>query len=320
MRGHGVSRSGMTKTKTKAKTKAKRKAQAKPPPASAKGDAALAMTGAAAPAKVARKTANAAKRAQVHKAAQVKALGKKRSSGKRRRSPAALRTVATTGLEPITFDIAKTRIIMGEADIAEGVAALRALCPVMRQVHDVAGPPPLRRREDGFEGLCRIIVAQQLSVASAAAIWSRTAGLVAPFTHERLLALSDAELAGAGLSRPKLRTLRAIASACAAGLDFEALREASDAAVHAALTQVSGIGPWTADIYLMFCLGRADAWAPGDLALQIAAQQAFGLRERPDKEELSELAERWRPWRAVAARLLWSYYAVVKEKRQAIPV
>lgn len=221
---------------------------------------------------------------------------------------------------PPPFDPAATRIIAAEADILEGVAALRGLCPVMRQVHDIAGHPPLRRREGGFEGLCRIIVAQQLSVASAAAIWSRTEALVAPFTHETLLGLSDAELAGAGLSRPKVRTLRAIAAACASGLDFEALHVASDEAVHAALTQVNGIGPWTADIYLMFCLGRADAWAPGDLALQIAAQQAFGLRARPDKDKLLEIAERWRPWRGVAARLLWSYYAVAKEKRQAIPV
>jgi DNA-3-methyladenine glycosylase II len=106
------------------------------------------------------------------------------------------------------------------------------------------------------------------------------------------------------------------------GLDLVALEAASDHEVHAALTAVNGIGPWTADIYLMFCLGRADAWAPGDLALQIAAQQAFGLKSRPDKDQLLEIAERWRPWRGVAARLLWAYYAVAKEKEKAgaIPV
>ena len=90
--------------------------------------------------------------------------------------------------------------------------------------------------------------------------------------------------------------------------------------VHATLTAVSGIGPWTADVYIMFCLGRADGWAPGDLALQIAAQQALGLDERPDPVEMLELAERWRPWRGVAARLLWAYYAALKAKRTAVPV
>ena len=190
----------------------------------------------------------------------------------------------------------------------------------MRKVHDLAGHPPLRRREAGFEGLARIIVGQQLSVASAAAIWTRTFALIQPFAPERLLALSDADLATAGLSRPKIRTLRAISQACVDGLDLADLSSATDEEVHERLTQVNGIGPWTADIFLMFCLGRADAWASGDLALQIAAQHAFGLETRPTRDELEALAERWRPWRGVAARLLWAYYAVTKEKRQAIPV
>lgn len=212
------------------------------------------------------------------------------------------------------------RIIEAEADIAEGVAALRRACPVMSKVHDAAGHPPLRRREAGFEGLARIIVGQQLSVASAAAIWARTFAAVQPFTPERLLSLSDAELGKAGLSRPKIRTLRAVSQACVDGLDLVALAEASDEDVHARLTEVNGIGPWTADIYLMFCLGRADAWASGDLALQIAAQQAFGLEERPTRDELQALAERWRPWRGVAARLLWAFYAVAKQQKSAVPV
>jgi len=225
-------------------------------------------------------------------------------------------------LRPDLVGASVMRIIAADADLHEGVAALRAACAVMAKVHDLAGAPPLRRRAGGFEGLARIIVGQQLSVASAAAIWARTEKLVQPFTPARLLALSDAELASAGLSGPKIRTLRAIAQACVAGLDLDALAAASDAEVHDALTSVNGIGPWTADIYLMFCLGRADAWAPGDLALQIAAQQAFGLKQRPDKDELLEIAERWRPWRGVAARLLWAYYAVAKDKEKsgAVPV
>ena len=90
--------------------------------------------------------------------------------------------------------------------------------------------------------------------------------------------------------------------------------------MHDALTEITGIGPWTADVYILFCLGRADGWAPGDLALQVAAQHAFELAERPDKEEMRELAERWRPWRGVAARLLWAYYAALKQQRTAVPV
>ena len=215
---------------------------------------------------------------------------------------------------------ALARIIAADSDLRDGVRALRRKCAVMRMVHDAAGHPPLRRREAGFEGLARIIVGQQLSVASANAIWIRTFAAVQPFTPERLLLMEDAELASAGLSRPKIRTLRAMSLACVEGLDLQRLEHLSEEEVHAALTQVNGIGPWTADIFLMFCLGRADAWAPGDLALQIAAQQAFGLKERPGKDELMELAERWRPWRGVAARLLWSYYAVAKQKQQTIPV
>jgi DNA-3-methyladenine glycosylase II len=212
------------------------------------------------------------------------------------------------------------RIIATEADIKAGVRALRRKCPTMRHVHDTAGDPPLRRRPAGFEGLARIIVGQQLSIASAAAIWERTAAACRPFEPATLLRLRDNTLAGAGLSRPKIRTLRAIAAACTDGLDLAALEAASEEEVHTALTEVVGIGPWTADIYIMFCLGRADGWAPGDLALQIAAQRALVLAERPGKDEMLELAERWRPWRGVAARLLWAYYAAVRAKSTAVPV
>jgi DNA-3-methyladenine glycosylase II len=212
------------------------------------------------------------------------------------------------------------RIIASEEDIRAGIKALRRKCATMRHVHDTAGDPPLRRRPAGFEGLARIVVGQQLSIASAAAIWERTAAACQPFEPATVLALTDKALAGAGLSRPKIRTLRAVAAACADGLDLEALSQASDEEVHEALTAVLGIGPWTADIYIMFCLGRADGWAPGDLALQIAAQQALALADRPGKDDMLALAERWRPWRGVAARLLWAYYAAVKAKRTAVPV
>jgi DNA-3-methyladenine glycosylase II len=211
------------------------------------------------------------------------------------------------------------RIVATEADVLAGVRALRRKCPTMRHVHAVAGLPPLRRRPAGFEGLARIIVGQQLSVASASAIWDRTVAACQPFEPRTLMRLDDSELARAGLSRPKIRTLRAIAGACRDGLDLALLEHAGEEDVHAALTAIVGIGPWTADIYIMFCLGRADGWAPGDLALQIATQQALGLAERPGRDEMLAIAERWRPWRGVAARLLWAYYAAVKQ-RKAVPV
>lgn len=180
----------------------------------------------------------------------------------------------------------------------------------MRTIHDRTGDPPLRRYEAGFEGLARIVTGQQLSIASAAAIWSRVHASLQPFTPEALLAASDPRLTGFGLSRAKIRTLRALSGAIASGeLELGALACADDAAVRAALTAVSGIGPWTADIYVLFCLGRADAWAAGDLALQVGAARATGEGDRLNAVELETLAERWRPWRGVAARLIWADYA-----------
>src|SRR5262245_24137424 len=212
------------------------------------------------------------------------------------------------------------RIIVSEEDVREGVRALRRRCQTMRMVHDAAGDPPLRRRPAGFEGLARIIVGQQLSVASASAIWLRTLNLCQPFEPAAVQGLEDIMLASAGLSRAKIRTLRAICAACADGLDLSALEARSDTEIQSALTAISGIGPWTADIYIMFCLGRGDGFAAGDLALQIGAQKALGLKARPSADELLAIAERWRPWRGVAARLLWNYYAHLKRLGRATPV
>jgi DNA-3-methyladenine glycosylase II len=197
-----------------------------------------------------------------------------------------------------------------DADIRAGVTSLRRRCPHMRRIHDRVGDPPLRRHTAGFEGLARIIVGQQVSAASADAIWRRTAAAIVPFQPERLLDMDDDGLRAAGLSRPKVRTLRALSEALVEGrLVLEPLQHADDEQVRAALTSINGIGPWTADIYLMFCLGRTDSWASGDLALQLAAWRALKLKVKPDARRLETIAERWRPWRGVAARLLWAFYA-----------
>jgi DNA-3-methyladenine glycosylase II len=205
------------------------------------------------------------------------------------------------------------QLIETEADIKRGIKALRRKCDVLRRIHDLTGDPPLRRTNPGFEGLARIIVGQQVSVASANAIWTRFSAVAQTMTPARVAALSDLEFQTGGLSRPKIKTLRAVAAAAETGLDLIGLAMVDEAEARAALIAISGIGPWTADLYLMFCLGRADVFAPGDLALQVAAERAFELAERPNAEALAQLAaERWQPWRGVAARLLWHYYAHLK--------
>lgn len=207
------------------------------------------------------------------------------------------------------------QLIASETDLEEGMAALPLLDPRWATVIARTGLPPLRRREGGFPGLVSIVVAQQLSVASARAVQARVDAALAPLTPERVLSASDEEMRLAGLSRPKQRTLRAVAAAIVEGsLTFETLATAAPEEVHARLCAVSGLGPWTADIYQLFCLGHRDGFAPGDLAIQEAARAAFGLERRPGPKELQALAEAWRPWRGVAARLLWAYYAILKER------
>ena len=206
-------------------------------------------------------------------------------------------------------------IIACDADLEEGMAALALLQPEWRAIIAKIGLPPLRRRASGFEALVGIIVGQQLSVASARAVLARVESVFAPLTPQRVLAATDDEMRLSGLSRPKQRTMRAVAVAIAAGqLDLARLEVASPEFVHEHMTAISGIGPWTADIYLLFCLGHRDGFAAGDLAIQEAARVAFGLPTRPKAAELAAMAEAWRPWRGVAARLLWAYYAALKRR------
>jgi len=207
------------------------------------------------------------------------------------------------------------RLIETEADLAEGVEGLKAECEVMRRVVPISGMPPLRRQRRGFDGLIWIIVGQQVSVAAGNAIWTKLCVNVPDRTPAALLAADEALLRASGLSGPKIRAIRAISEALAERtLDLDALASMEADAAKAMMTRVKGIGPWTADIYLMFCLGHADAFAPGDLALREAIRLAFRLDERPTERETGLIAERWRPWRAVAARVLWGYYHVEKKR------
>ncbi len=199
--------------------------------------------------------------------------------------------------------------IHSEADLDRALAALGEADPRFAALLATTGRPPLRRREDGFAALVAIIVAQQLSTASANAIWDRLAAAFDPFEPDAILHARPARLARIGLSAPKIRALKAIARAVKRGeLALAGLAELAAEEAHAALTAIHGIGPWTADIYLLSCLGHGDAWPAGDLALQEAARVAFALPARPTAKEMLALAEAWRPWRAVAARILWSYY------------
>ena len=209
-------------------------------------------------------------------------------------------------------------LLDSEAAVAAGAKALARLDPVMRRLMRKGATPPLRKREPGFEGLARIITGQQLSTASAGAIWARLAARFPQMRAEEVASAPDADLRAAGLSAAKIRTLRAIAAAIADGsLPIAALHELPADEAHALLTAVKGIGPWTADIYLLFCLGHPDAFPAGDLALQEAARLAYGLEGRPKEKDFIALAERWRPWRGVAAKVLWAYYRLAKAREGA---
>ena len=213
-----------------------------------------------------------------------------------------------------------TAHIHTEADLDLALKSLIAADPRLAPVLALAGRPPLRRREGGFAGLAAIVCAQQLSTASAGAIWGRLTQLSDPFDHTAVLRARRDKLARVGLSAPKIRTLKAIAKAIDAGdIDLATLTDIPADTAHDALMKLHGIGPWTADIYLLSCLGHADAWPGGDLALQEAARLAFGMKRRPTTKEMGPLADIWRPWRAVAARLLWTYYRAVKG-RDGAPV
>jgi len=202
------------------------------------------------------------------------------------------------------------RIIETEADILEGCDWLACAEPRFGRALELTGTPPLRRREGGFAALLHTICAQQLSVAAADSVWAK---LCAADANDPaiILTLTEDALRECGLSRPKARYATALAEA---RIDYAALATMPEEDAIAALTAVKGIGIWTAEIYLMFSIGRADVFAPGDLALQEAARMLFDLPERPAEKALRQQAAGWSPWRGVAARLLWAYYRVAKQR------
>ena len=212
------------------------------------------------------------------------------------------------------------QIIRSEEDIREGLEHLLRLDPRLAVIAEEAGPIPLRLREPGFAGLAHIIVSQMVSRASAEAIWRRMLPADGLLTAEGYVTLHPEAWREFGLSRAKAVTLSGIADAVASGhLDLAALSLKPPAEALAALTSLKGVGPWTAEVYLMFCGGHADVFPSGDVALQNAVAAALGLEKRPQAKALALLAEAWSPWRSVAARLFWAYYAQ-KLGRGLVPI
>ena len=210
-------------------------------------------------------------------------------------------------------------LVQCEDTLAAALTLLRLRDPkVVERMLAETGPIPLRPRPPDLAGLAWIVVSQQVSTASANAIYARFAAKFPGFDAAALAGGSDDALRACGLSGPKMRTIRALGAAVVdRTLDFEALASMDAEQAHAVLTAIHGIGPWTADIFLLFCLGHPDAWPVGDLALQEAARMALGLRQRPHAKRLAEIGERWRPVRGVAARVLWAWYGVMKKRSVA---
>lgn len=215
------------------------------------------------------------------------------------------------------------RPIETDGDVSEGLTALARLDSRLLPVIEIAGPVPLRCRPPGFEGLARIVVAQQVSAQAATSIWAKLertvgAGPDRPVGVATIRAHDDAALKSAGLSTPKIRTLRAIVEACDTGLDLDAAAALDVEAAIEKLTAVRGIGVWTAEVFLLFCAGHPDVFPAGDLALAAAVGDAFGHEARPTEKALREIATAWRPWRGVAARLFWAFYAARRAGREGV--
>ena len=206
-----------------------------------------------------------------------------------------------------------------QSDIDEAVNALVTKDPRLKPILERTGLPALRQRQSGYEGLAAIVCGQQLSTASAAAIWGRLSTAFEPFHHDAIRQARADRLRRLGLSAAKIATLKLLAREIAAGrLNLDVLAEEDADAAHATLVRHRGIGPWTADVYLLFCLGHGDAWPAGDIAIQEAVKVGLGLKTRPTPKQMAPLAEPWRPLRGAAAHLWWAYYRVIKNREGVI--
>jgi DNA-3-methyladenine glycosylase II len=206
-----------------------------------------------------------------------------------------------------------------QADLEDAIRALVKQDPRLKPILERAGMPALRRREPGFVGLAHIICGQQLSTASASAIWERLSKAFDPFDQHAVRRARADRLGRLGLSAAKIKTLKHVARELSAErLNLDVLANEDADAAHNTLTALPGIGPWTADVYLLFCLGHGDAWPAGDLAVQEAVKIGLGLKTRPTAKEMAPLAEPWRPLRGAAAHLWWSYYRVLKNREGVI--
>jgi len=202
-----------------------------------------------------------------------------------------------------------------QADLEGAIHALVKQDPRLDPILKLAGMPALRRREPGFVGLAHIVCGQQLSTASAAAIWSRLTAAFDPLHHDSLRRARADRLGRLGLSVAKIKTLKNLAREIATErINLDVLANEDADAAHHTLTALHGIGPWTADVYLLLCLGHGDAWPAGDLAVQEAVKIGLGLKTRPTTRETVSLAEPWRPMRGAAAHLWWTYYRAIKKR------
>jgi len=200
-------------------------------------------------------------------------------------------------------------LILTEKSLALAARELAARDEMLGQIHAAHGDPPLWRRAPGFQTLVHIILEQQVSLKSAKAMLVRLEAAIQPFAPERFIELGDAYLRGLGVTRQKSAYVLDLSASIVNGdLSFTKLARMSDEEARMVLTRVKGIGSWSADVYLLMAMRRADIWPAGDLALAVAMKELKGLGKRPGPEELERIAERWRPHRAVAARMLWQYY------------
>jgi DNA-3-methyladenine glycosylase II len=206
-----------------------------------------------------------------------------------------------------------------QSDLEDAVHTLVKQDKRLRPVFELTGMPALRQREPGFAGLAHIICGQQLSTASASAIWGRISVAFDPFDHHAIRKARADRLGRLGLSAAKIKTLKLLAREIAEErLNLDVLSNEDADAAHNTLTSHHGIGPWTADVYLLFCLGHGDAWPAGDIAVQEAVKIGLGLKTRPTAKQMAPLAEPWRPLRGAAAHLWWAYYRVLKKREGVV--